>query len=149
MIKGMTPKEALEMLPNINKRAAGTIFKAVNTSVANAKQKGADPGSLSIKEIQIQEGPMMKRWRAGAKGRAKPYKKKMSHIRIILETKEKVKGKAAKPKKIETKKGEGKIKKDISKKDIKRQSIDGTKQKKTSARAKRVGMPKIPAGGSK
>jgi hypothetical protein len=59
------------------------------TAIANAKQKDVNPSDLVFKEIQINEGPRLKRYRAGARGRAKPYKKRMSHIRIVLVVKEK------------------------------------------------------------
>ena len=148
LIKEMSPKRALEVLPNIKKKAAGTIFKVVNTSVANAKQKGIDLGSLSFKEIQVQEGPVMKRFRAGARGRAKPYKKRMSHLRIILETEKKVTKKSVKPKKVETKKVEGGIKKELLKR-LKRRG-GSVRQKKADALIKTTGMRKVPAkGGNK
>lgn len=91
LVRKMTPEEAIERLPHIRKRAAGPLLKALKTVVANAKQKGATLGDLVVKEIQINEGPRYKRWRAGARGMAKPYQKRTSHIRIVLKTKKKKK----------------------------------------------------------
>jgi large subunit ribosomal protein L22 len=87
LIKKMSPVEAFEKLPYVNKRAAGPLRKVIGTAIANAKQEGITVDRLIFKEIQIGEGPRLKRWRAGAKGRAKPYKKLMSHIRVVLTTK--------------------------------------------------------------
>jgi len=88
MIKKLSPMQAIEILPHVEKKAAEIILKAIKTAVANASQKGA-VDKLTFKEIQIGEGPMQKRIRAGARGRAKPYKRRMSHIRIVLEAEQK------------------------------------------------------------
>lgn len=91
LIKKMSPIEALSKLPFINKKAAGLLLKSLKTAVANARNLGLSESSLTIKEIQINEGPRLKRFRAGSRGRAKPYKRRMSHIRIVLQgTKEEV-----------------------------------------------------------
>jgi large subunit ribosomal protein L22 len=100
MIKKLTPDEAVEILPLVEKRAAEPLLKTIKTAIANAKQKGVT-GGLVFKEIQINEGPRYKRGRAGARGRVKPYKKRLSHIRIILESTQEEKVK--KPKKVEKK----------------------------------------------
>lgn len=88
LVKSLSPKDAVERLPYVQKRAAGPLGKVIRTAIANAKQVNIDVEDLFIKEIQINEGPKLKRWRAGARGRAKPYAKRMSHIRVILEVKE-------------------------------------------------------------
>jgi len=89
MIKKLTPSQALERLPFVRRRSAEFLSKVITTAMANARQLGvADDTTLVFKEIQINEGPRLKRWRAGSRGRAKPYKRRMSHIRVVLETKE-------------------------------------------------------------
>ena len=88
LIKGKDPREILEILPHVQKKAAEKLLKVIKTAIANAEQNGAEGKKLVIKEIQVNEGPKLKRFRAGARGRAKPYKKRWSHLRIILETKE-------------------------------------------------------------
>ena len=40
--------------------------------------------TVTFKSIEINEGPRMKRFRPGSKGRANPYKRRMSHIKIVL-----------------------------------------------------------------
>jgi len=87
LVRGLSPKDAVERLPYVQKRAAEPLRKVIRTAIANAKQANVDVEDLSLKEIQINEGPKLKRWRAGARGRAKPYAKRMSHIRVILEAK--------------------------------------------------------------
>ncbi|MBU0569630.1 50S ribosomal protein L22 [Patescibacteria group bacterium] len=90
LVKKLSPAEAFEKLPYINKRAGGPLRKVIGTAIANAKQEGITEDKLTFKEIQIGEGPRLKRWRAGARGRAKPYKKLMSHIRVVLTTKSEI-----------------------------------------------------------
>jgi large subunit ribosomal protein L22 len=104
LIKNLKPSEALVKLPYIKKRAVGPLGKVIRTAIANAKQLGFDSENLEFEEIQIGEGPRLKRWRAGARGRAKPYQKRMSHIRVVLTAKKEavsgtgnIKGKSAKP----------------------------------------------------
>ena len=40
--------------------------------------------SLTVKSAIVENGPVLKRFKAGAKGTAMPRRKKMSHIRIVL-----------------------------------------------------------------
>jgi large subunit ribosomal protein L22 len=87
MIKKLRPMDAIERLPFAHKRAAEPLNKVIKAALANARQKGANESELVFKEIEINEGPRLRRYRAGARGRAKPYKKRMSHIRVVLETK--------------------------------------------------------------
>jgi len=88
MAKKLSPAKALETLPFVGSKAAIVLKKVVASAVANAKAKGASEDTLVFKEIQIGEGPRLKRGMAGAHGRWKPIKKRMSHIRVVLETKE-------------------------------------------------------------
>jgi len=99
LVRDMSPKDAVERLPYVQKRAAEPLRKVIKTAIANAKQVEINVEELTIKEIQIGEGPKLKRWRAGARGRAKPYAKRMSHIRVILEAKEKKTKKTKSPSK--------------------------------------------------
>jgi len=91
MIKKLKPADAVERLPFTNKRAADPLLKVVKSAIANAKQKNVNPEDLIFSEIQIGEGPRLKRYRAGSRGRAKPYKRRMSHIRVVLKVVENAK----------------------------------------------------------
>ena len=87
MIKTLSPSEAVKVLPYINKRGAEPISKAIKTAIADAKNRGLVEKSLIFKEIQVGEGPRLKRNRWVAKGRWHPYRRRMSHIRVVLTTK--------------------------------------------------------------
>lgn len=82
MVRTMEPEKALEALRFTNKAAAEDLSKAIKTVLANAKQKGME--KLNFEKIEVNEGPKMRRFRAGARGRVKPYKRRMSHIKIVL-----------------------------------------------------------------
>lgn len=104
VIKKMTPVKALDVLPFVKKRASEFLFKVIKSALANAQQKGADVNSLVFKEIQIGEGPRLKRGQPVSRGRWHPIKKRMSHIKVILATKKVSENKLTKSvKKIEEK----------------------------------------------
>jgi len=53
--------------------------------MANAVQNpNIDENILYVKEIFVDQGPSLKRWRARAQGRAAPIKKRTSHITVVL-----------------------------------------------------------------
>lgn len=84
----MTPLSAIEKLPFVVRRGSEVLLKVVKSAMANARQKGASDENLIFKEIQIGEGPRLKRGRAASRGRWHPYKRRMSHVRVVLITKE-------------------------------------------------------------
>ncbi len=51
---------------------------------------GFSEEDLKIKRVQINEGPIYKRWQPVSRGMAHPIKKRTSHIEIVLEVPEKV-----------------------------------------------------------
>jgi large subunit ribosomal protein L22 len=88
-IKNMNPNQAVETLPCVNKAAALPLQKTIKSALANARMQGAKVEDLIFKEIQIGEGPRLKRGIAAPRGRYHPILKRMSHIRVVLTTKEK------------------------------------------------------------
>jgi len=85
LINKMGVKEAQNQLEVINRRAAGPILKLLNSAVANAKNNfNLEKNNLYIKEIKIDEGPTLKRWRPRAFGRSASIRKRSSHISVIL-----------------------------------------------------------------
>ena len=88
MARKMTPREAVEKLPFSGKKAAEPFIKVVKSAIANAKAKGVSEEGLTFKEIQVNEGPRLKRGRPVSRGMWHPIKKRMSHIRVVLVSKE-------------------------------------------------------------
>lgn len=84
MVRKMSPLEALGVLKVTPKYAASDLIKALQTVLANAKQKGVEIDKVSFKTLQIDESMKMRRFRAGTRGRVKPYKKRMAHIKIVV-----------------------------------------------------------------
>lgn len=84
MVRKIEPTRALNILKVTPKAAAKEFEKAIETVLANAKQQGLDVSKLTFKKIEINESMKMRRFRAGTRGRVKPYKKRMSNIKIIL-----------------------------------------------------------------
>lgn len=86
MIRGMGVGEALGLLQFTPKKAAHIIRKVVQSAVANATQShGVDEDKLFISSITVDDGPIMKRWRPRAMGRATRIRKRTSHIRVGVE----------------------------------------------------------------
>jgi len=81
---------ALEHLLVMRKSAAKPVAEVLKSAVANATNnlKLAADG-LIVKEVVVGGGPAFKRFQPVSRGRAHTYKKRMSHIKIILEAKEK------------------------------------------------------------
>jgi large subunit ribosomal protein L22 len=85
MVKGIKRAvEVVDRLPFTNKLAHLPLMKVIETAISNAKLAGVNPENLVLDEVMIGEGPRLKRYRAGSRGRAKPYKRRMSHIRVVL-----------------------------------------------------------------
>lgn len=84
MIRSMDPNKALDILNVTPKSAAKELARALQTILANAKQQGMDISKAGFKRMEINESMKMKRFHAGTRGRVKPYKRRMSHIKIVL-----------------------------------------------------------------
>ena len=85
MIRGKTLSEALSILALTPNKAARLTDKVVRSAMANAENNcGMNPEELYIDRIYADQGPTMKRYKAGAKGRAMPIRKRTSHITVVL-----------------------------------------------------------------
>lgn len=84
LVRRTEPVRALDILRVTPKAAAKQLEKALEVALANAKEQGLDASKLTFKKIEINESTKMRRFRAGTRGRVKPYKKRMSHIKIVL-----------------------------------------------------------------
>ncbi|EIT71971.1 MULTISPECIES: 50S ribosomal protein L22 [Hydrocarboniphaga] len=83
LIRGKKVDEALNILKFSNQRAAGIIKKVLDSAIANAENNnGADVDELKISQILVDGGPVMKRIRPRAKGRADRISKPTSHVTI-------------------------------------------------------------------
>jgi len=85
LIRGKKVGRALVLLSQGTKRADSPIKKLLESAISNAKSKSAKKEDLIIKEIQVNEGLVFKRFQPRARGRASAIRKKTSHISIVLE----------------------------------------------------------------
>jgi large subunit ribosomal protein L22 len=85
-VRGMPVAAALASLRFTPKKAAGLIWKVVQSALHNATQsKGVDEDKLVIAAITVDEGPTAKRWSPRAMGRATRIRKRTSHIHVAVE----------------------------------------------------------------
>lgn len=90
LIRNMDALSALDQLRFTVKAARGPVEKTLRSALANAEHNfHIEKEDLKIKKISVDKGPVLKRWRARAFGRAAPIKKHICHITIVLGTKEK------------------------------------------------------------
>jgi large subunit ribosomal protein L22 len=94
MVRGKDINEALSALRFTPKHASRVVEKVLRSAMANAQQNHGvkDIDFLFVKRAYADSGPVMKRFRQRAMGRATPIKKRTSHLTIILEEKEKREG---------------------------------------------------------
>jgi large subunit ribosomal protein L22 len=86
LVKGKGVGEALNILAFTKKAPAKIVAKLLRSAVASADQmKKVDVDTLFIKQITVDQGPIMKRYRPRAMGRATMIRRRMSHITVVLE----------------------------------------------------------------
>ncbi|MBI3990696.1 MAG: 50S ribosomal protein L22 [Candidatus Omnitrophica bacterium] len=87
LIRGEDVIRALAILKNVNRAAALPVEKVLTSAISNAKQSNLKEAELYIAKITADEGPMFKRFRAQAMGRATTYRHRTSHVYVELERK--------------------------------------------------------------
>lgn len=86
LVRGRSVSDAVVILEHTPRRAAGAVKNAVVSARANAEHNhNLKPGTLFISEITVTAGPRLKRYRPAARGRALPFQRKTSHIRVIVD----------------------------------------------------------------
>ena len=85
-IRGKDVNTALGILAYNPRYASSVIKKLVESAVANAENNNnLDPSKLYIAECYASDGPIMKRIKPRAQGRAYRIEKRMSHITVVLD----------------------------------------------------------------
>jgi len=90
LMRNQKVRKAIKQLIFLNKRAARPLKKMLESALANARNNFGikNEDCLYVKEIRVDEGPMLKRYRPRAFGRAAMIRKKTSHVSIILSEQE-------------------------------------------------------------
>ena len=92
LIRGKMVTDAVDMLKFTKRSAAPLVAKLLESAIANAKQK--DPGvnldNVFVQRAWVNQAPnsMMRRWRPRAMGRATRIAKGVSHITLVLASKD-------------------------------------------------------------
>lgn len=87
-IKHLSIEHALSALTMMHKRGAREIAKTIRSAIANASNNTrVDNKNLIVAGINVSGGSVLKRYHPSTRGRIHPYKKRSSHIRVILKTK--------------------------------------------------------------
>ena len=85
LIQGRKAPEAVEYLALIPRKSARLIAKTLKSAIANAENNAnLSADNLVVKSARIEMGPVLKRFKAAARGSAAPRRKKMSHICVVL-----------------------------------------------------------------
>lgn len=85
LIRGKSVEEAVNLLAFDTKKSAAIIRKLLDSAIANAENNfGYDIDELKVDTICVDTGPVMKRLRARARGRADRIIKRTSHITVTL-----------------------------------------------------------------
>lgn len=88
-VRGMNAEEALIVLEFMPQKGSELVGKTVASALANAVNNfDLIPEDMYISQIYAGEGPTLKRFKAGARGRYKPRLKRTSHLWVILAERE-------------------------------------------------------------
>lgn len=91
MVRNTPVEQALEQLQFSSKNAALPVAKLINSAIANAIHNfSLNKEDLYIKTLTVDGGPVLKRFKPRAQGRAGAIHKRTSHINIVLEERKRV-----------------------------------------------------------
>ena len=84
-VRGMAMPEAISLLSFSTRGPAYEVQKLLESAAANAENNhDLDADEMRIMEIQVDEGPTLRRWRPRARGRATRIEKRTSHLSVAL-----------------------------------------------------------------
>lgn len=114
LVRGRTVADALVILEHTPRRSAEPVAKVIASAKANAEHNhNLKPDTLKIVEISVSPGQRLKRYRPAARGRALPFQRRTSHIRVVVD------GEARVVKKVADKKSDAKSAASAAKKEAK------------------------------
>lgn len=95
LVRGRTVDDALTILAHTPRTAATPVRKVIESARANADHNHRlKPDTLRIVEISVTPGARLKRYNPVAHGRALPFQRKTSHIRVVVDGEVRVSKKA-------------------------------------------------------
>ena len=88
VVRGKDVVYALNWLNTYKTQRSEPIIKTLQSAVANAKNlEDIELSALIVKEIRVDQGPIRKYFKPGAQGRAKPQRKRLCHISVTVQKK--------------------------------------------------------------
>lgn len=91
LVRGHSVADALVILSHTPRRSAEPVKKAIESARANAEHNhNYKPDTLQITLISVTNGPSLKRSRPASHGRALPFQRRSSHIRVIVDGEQRV-----------------------------------------------------------
>jgi len=97
LVRGRTVADALVILEHTPRHTATAVQKVIASARANADHNhDYKPDTLRIVEISVTPGPRLKRYNPAAHGRALPFQRKTSHIRVVVDGEQRAAKKPAK-----------------------------------------------------
>lgn len=86
VLRGKGVKYALDWLATYPAKRALPVRKIIKSAADNAKNlQSIEAVDLYIKEVRIDQGPIIRYFKPGAMGRSNPLRKRLSHISVIVE----------------------------------------------------------------
>ena len=88
-VKGKRVTEAMALLRFMPQRASTVLLKAVKSAAANAENNfDLDPNDLIVANVYADPGASLRRYRAKARGRVGPLRKRSSHVTVVVRERE-------------------------------------------------------------
>ncbi len=85
LVRGKNAKEALAILKYTPRKGARVFLKVMKSAIANAENNHEMAlDNLYVSQIYANQGPVMKRFKAGSMGRANPIKHRTAHIGVAV-----------------------------------------------------------------
>ncbi len=89
LVRGKNATEAMAILKFTPRKGARLLNKVIASAVANAENnQEMNVDNLYIESVYANQGPTMKRWKAGSMGRANPRLIRTSHIGVVVAERE-------------------------------------------------------------
>lgn len=87
VVRGKNVMYALNWLMTYPVNRTMPIKKLIESAAANARSlQNVEPSQLRVKDIRVDGGPIFRYFKPGAMGRANIYRKRLSHMSVVLET---------------------------------------------------------------
>jgi len=88
LVRGKSVVDAKAILKFTPRKGAGYLLKVLESAIANAENNhDLNADNLIVSEVFANQGPTMKRFKAGSMGRANPILHRTSHIGVVVKEK--------------------------------------------------------------